>query len=92
MPSTTGTEAEQVMALAAAHRVEVALLQTRIERLHAVLREHGIPPPDDDPRLGASDGEHLEASRAVVSAAYSLLDRLEELHAMVGSGVELLRR
>lgn len=85
------SESAQVMALAEAHLIEVALLQTRIERLHALLREHGIVPPREDPLLGASDGEHLEACQAVVSAAYELLARLDELREMVGSGAELLR-
>lgn len=84
------SEAEAVFALAEAHRLEVSLLQIRIERLTAVLREHDIPIPGDDPLLGASDGEHLEACRAVVRGAYELLPALETLRALVGSGMELV--
>ena len=85
------TTANEVFALASAQRLEVELLQAHIERLRAALREHGIPLPDEDPRLGASDGEHLEQCKAVVRAAYALLGELRTLEAMVGSGVELLR-
>ena len=73
-----------------AHHLEVVLLQQRVERLHAVLREHGIPLPEEDPRLGASDGDHLRACRDVVIAAYELLERLEDLKSLVGSGMELM--
>ena len=78
------------LAASEAHRLETLLLATRIERLSALLREHGIRLPDEDPRLGISDGEHLLACRQVVRAAYELLDRLEELRAIVGSGMELV--
>lgn len=88
----TLTESEQVLALASAHRIEVWRLQQRIELLHAVLREHGIEPPQEDPRLGASDGEHYAVCVDVVQAAYTLLEHLDELREMVGSGAELLRR
>ncbi len=77
-------------ALTEAHRLEVSLLQVQIERLRAILREHGIPLPEEDPMLGASDGEHLEACKAVVRGAYELLPHLEELRRIVGSGMELL--
>jgi len=79
-----------LLALMDAHRMEVLLLQTRIERMGALLREHGIPLPSEDPRLGVSDGEHLMACTKVVSAAYDLLERLEELRAIVGSGMEFV--
>lgn len=90
---------EAALALAAdqAHHLERVLLTTRIERLCAVIREHGIPLPEEDPRLGASDGEHLAASRRVVTAAYGLLEGIEEferalaeLRSLVGSGMELV--
>jgi hypothetical protein len=84
--------AAQAFALQEAHRLEVELLQIQIERLRSALREHGIPLPAEDPLLGASDGEHLAACQAVVSTAYDLLERLEELRQMVGSGHELLKR
>jgi hypothetical protein len=91
------TESELLDAYEAARRLEVALLQTRIERLSAIIREHGLSLPSDDPLLGVSDGEHLEASRAVVIAAYDLLENagtltaaLEELRGLVGSGMELV--
>jgi transposase len=89
-PTLVVTTEEQVQALAEAQRLEVSLLQAHIERLRAALREHGIPLPDEDPRLGASDGEHLEQCKAVVRAAYALLGELRTLEQMVGSGVELL--
>ena len=92
------TEAELASALAMVHDVEARLLQTRVERLSAILREHGIPLPEEDPKLGASDGEHLAACRKVVQAAYALLGAmgdlegaLVELRALVGSGMELVR-
>ena len=92
------TEVELAETLVAAHRLEVSLLSARIDRLTALLREHEIPLPESDPRLGASDGEHLAACRAVVVAAYSLLERaddleraLGELRRIVGSGMELVR-
>lgn len=95
---THATEAEVVEAMAAAHHLETVMLSTRIERLIAVVREHGIPLPGEDPMLGASDGEHLAASRRVVIAAYDLLvqaDELEsalaDLRTMVGSGMELVK-
>ena len=78
-------------ASALAHRLDVRELTHRVERLTSVLKEHGIPMPEDDPRLGASDGEHLEACRKVVTKAYELLEALDDLRVMVGSGVELLR-
>src|SRR5262245_65001130 len=88
---------DHMVAVDAAHRIEVAELQTRIERLTAILREHGIPLPIDDPRLGASDGEHLRQCRDVVTTAYALMeqitafeDALTDLRRMVGSGVEML--
>lgn len=84
------SELEVREAAALAHRLEVSLLMSRVERLTALLREHGIPLPGEDVRLGASDGEHLEACRTVVVAAYELLARLEELRAMVGAGMELV--
>jgi len=94
---THTTEAEVVEALAAAHHLETANLSTRIARLTAICREHGIPMPSDDPLLGASDGEHLAASRRVVIAAYDLLVQMDEftaalaeLRTMVGSGMELV--
>lgn len=86
----TNLERDVLIAMSEAHRLEVALLQTRIERLHALAREHDIPIPADDPLLGVSDGEHLIACRAVVTAAYALLERLDELREMVGSGMELI--
>lgn len=80
-----------------AHRLEGALLSTRIERLTALLREHGVPLPEEDPRLGMSDGEHLVASMRVVTAAYELLEKVDDfeqaliqLRQLVGSGMELV--
>lgn len=64
---------------------------TRVERLTALLREHGVPTPDDDPLLGASDGAHLAACRDVVTCAYDLLFALERLRDLVGAGMELVR-
>jgi hypothetical protein len=87
----TTTYLSDLQALVAVHRLEVQLLQVQIERLRALLREHDIPLPQEDARLGASDGEHLEACKAVVRGAYELLPHLEALREMVGSGVELLR-
>lgn len=91
-------EADLATAYQAAHRLEAAMLQTRIERLTALVREHGLPVPQEDPRLGASDGEHLARCRTVVLAAYRLLEAadeleraLNELRATVGSGMELVR-
>ena len=91
------TEEELAEALQAAQRLEVSLLLTKIERLNAVVREHGIPLPGDDPRLGASDGDHLAACRQVVTTAYDLLEAaksfevaLAELRTLVGSGMELV--
>jgi len=88
--TATSIPLDELVAMSEAHRLEIVLLQTRIERLHALLREHGINPPDEDPLLGASDGEHLAACREVVTTAYALLERLDELKAMVGSGMELV--
>jgi hypothetical protein len=91
-------EADLAATFAIAHRLDTMLLQGRVERLTALVREHGIPLPDEDPRLGASDGEHLARCRAVVDTAYRLLEATEaferalgELRATVGSGIELLR-
>lgn len=91
-------EADLHAAAADAHRLEVVLLLTRIERLTALIREHGIPlPTADDPLLGVSDSEHLAASRRVVTAAYDVLERaseleaaLDDLRSMIGSGMELV--
>lgn len=91
------TEAEIAEAVELAHHLERSLLMARIERLTAVLREHGLSVPGTDERLGAADGEHLEACRQVVVAAYALLEQitafeqaLTELRRMVGSGMELV--
>ena len=80
-----------------AHRLESTLLLSRIERLTAVIREHGIPLPGEDPMLGASDGDHLAACRTVVTTAYDFLEAsrafeqaLRELRSLVGSGMELI--
>ena len=83
-------ELDLLTAASVAHRLEANELQGRIERLVALLREHGIALPEEDPRLGASDGEHLEACRTVVVKAYELLEALDALRAMVGSGMELI--
>ena len=83
-------ELEVQEAAAMAHRLEVSLLMSRVERLTALLREHGIPLPGEDGRLGASDGEHLEACRRVVMSAYELVGALGVLEQMIGSGRELL--
>ena len=90
------SEPELVQAVAAAYALEHTLLSARCERLVALLREHEIPLPDDDPRLGGSGGEHLERCRLVVIKAYELLGKADELeHALgelrrvVGSGVEM---
>lgn len=87
---TTPSVISELAALSAAHHLETSLLQARIEILTALAREHDIPIPGDDPLLGASDGEHLIACRNVVTAAYDLLERLDELKAIVGSGMELV--
>lgn len=91
------TEAQIAQAQAQAHRLDTLMLQTRIERLTAVIREHGLPLPGEDERLGASDGDHLAACRQVVSSAYQLLEHaatleqaLTDLRRMVGSGMELV--
>lgn len=96
-PTAKPYELTILEAAALAHRTDVRELSGRIERLVAVLREHGIPMPEEDPRLGASDGEHLEACRRVVVAAYDLLEcerelttALAELRSLVGSGMELV--
>lgn len=88
---------DDLLAAASVHLLEKRLLMTRIERLTALLREHGLPLPEEDPRLGASDGQHLVACRNVVKSAYDLLSAisafetsLDVLRAEVGSGVELL--
>lgn len=80
-----------------AQHLNAALLCTRIERLTGLLHEYGVPTPEDDPLLGASDGEHLIASRQVVIAAYEMLERmadfekaLNELRRLVGTGMELV--
>ena len=73
----------------AAFKLEMRLQQSYIEQLHALLREHGIPLPAEDSRLGASGAEHLEQCKAVVTAAYELVQELERLKAMIGSGHEL---
>lgn len=95
--STFTSEAQLAEALSAVYRVENQLLMSRVERLSALVREHGIPLPGDDPRLGASDGEHLAACRRVVVAAYALLEQADELEAalaelksLVGSGMEFV--
>ena len=80
----------ELQALSEAHRLEVLTLQVKIEILRAIIKEHGIPLPKEDPLLGASDGEHLEACKAVVRGAYELLPHLRELERLVGSGMELL--
>lgn len=97
--TTFVTESDLALALNAAHRLESELLLTRIERLNALVREHGIPLPKDDPRLGASDGEHLAACRRVVMAAYGLLEQAAELEAalgglraFIGSGMEFVNQ
>jgi hypothetical protein len=73
-----------------AFKLEQRLQQQYIERLHALLREHDIPLPAEDSLLGASGHEHYAACREVVIVAYELLQRLEELREIVGSGHELL--
>lgn len=88
---TTSTLGGELVGILDAHRLETTLLQVRVERLTAVLREHGLPIPGDDPRLGASDGEHLEQCRQVVNAAYELLTQLRTLERMVGSGMEFVK-
>ena len=97
--STFTTEAQLAEALSASYRLENTMLQTRIERLTAIISEHGIPLPGDDPRLGASDGDHLAACRRVVIAAYDLLEQTNELESaltdlktMVGSGMEFVNQ
>ena len=84
------TSLELLQAISDAHRLETSLLSMRLERLTALLREHGIALPEEDPLLGISDGEHLMACRRVVDAAYDLLERLEDLKRIVGSGMELV--
>lgn len=84
------SDAEIAFAAAMAHRLETSLLSARLERMVALLREHGIEPPRDDPRVDAGDHDHLIACRAVVLAAYELLERLEELRGIVGTGMELV--
>lgn len=86
------TMGELFWAILDAQRLETSLLADRIERLTALLHEHGVPVPEDDPSLGASGAEHLLACRNVVAAAYDLLERLEELKAIVGSGMEFVRQ
>lgn len=71
-------------------RIELRELQGRVEILTALVAEHGIQTPADDPRLGASGAEHLAQCRRVVRLAYELLMELEALREMVGSGMELL--
>jgi hypothetical protein len=58
------------LAAAQAWHLERVELQSRIAHLESVLREYGINSPGTDPLLGASDGEHLEACKAVVRGAY----------------------
>lgn len=84
------TEVVAELAMLEAWHLERTQLLARIARLEAVLREHGLPGPAEDPRLGPSDHEHLEACRAVVRGAYELLPHVEELRRIVGSGIELL--
>jgi hypothetical protein len=85
------TEAELFAAVEQARDLEATLLQTQIERLTAVIKEHGLPVPGEDARLGASGLEHLAACQLVVTKAYELFDALEALKLIVGSGMELLR-
>lgn len=91
------TEAEVAEAAAMAHHLERTLLLARIERLTALVREHGLALPPDDTRLGVSDGEHLAACRLLVTTAYEMLEAIQnfdtalhELRALVGSGMELV--
>lgn len=92
VPKTFAREVEVWEAMAQAHALDKALLLTRLERLTALLQEHGVPLPEEDPALGASDGQHLEACRLVVTKAYELLEALEDLKALVGSGMELVEK
>lgn len=62
------------------------LMAARVSQLEELLRENGVQLPSPDGAV-----EHYETCRAVVLAAYELLERLEELHKLVGSGMELLR-
>lgn len=85
------------LALAQAYKLDVLELETKIERLKAVLREHDITMPGNDPLLGASDGEHLMACRTLVVKAYEMLEKMDEfeqalseLRSLVGSGMELV--
>lgn len=87
----TAISSDLQQGLAEAFVLERRLLQARISLLEALCAEHGIPLPESDPALGAAGREHLEASKAVVHAAYDLLERLEELKGIVGSGMELLQ-
>lgn len=73
-----------------AHRLEVYELEGRLERAYAVMRDHGIPLPNEDEKLGASGAEHLDACRDVVLSAYELLESLERLKHIVGSGMEFV--
>lgn len=84
------SDAEVALAAALAHKLETALLMSRLERMVALLREHGIEPPADDPRVDAQEHDHLIACRDVVIAAYELLERLEELRRMIGSAMEFV--
>jgi hypothetical protein len=79
------------LAALAAFKLEQRSQQDRLEQLMALLAEHGIPLPPEDSLLGASGQEHYQACRAVVVAAYELIERLEELREIVGSGHELFR-
>lgn len=88
--STSEAAALSDWAVATAHRLEISLLQARVDGLAARLREHGVTVPAEDQLLGASGVEHLEQCKRVVLAAYGLLREVEELRRLVGSGVELL--
>jgi len=91
------SELELLMAFQDAHQLENRLLSTRIERLVTQMREHGIPLPEEDPRLAMSDAEHLMACRKVVTTAYELLEcagrfavAMDELRRFIGSGMEFV--
>ena len=96
--SPPGVAAPGDLAIAAAHRLETRQLLTRMERMAALLEEHGIPLPSEDRALGASSLEHAAATRAVVLTAYDLLASMDafdhalgRLREIVGSGTEMLQ-
>lgn len=72
-----------------AHKLDVFTLKSRIKRLEDELIARNIPLPT--PPIDRSGEAHYEKCREIVNIAYDLLERMEELRQIIGSGVELLQ-